>query len=135
MSTRRTDGLPLSRANTVIGAVLLAGLVTTLALGLWSQAGGLGVALVLGAIGIWRGRRPGATDVTRVDALEYADERDRAIARDGFAVVGVVALCLSVVQFVVVSVVLPEWTPFASGQLLLLAVVGVVANRVAASRR
>jgi hypothetical protein len=133
MSTR-TDRLPASRANLVLGAVFVAGVVATLALGLWGQAIMLGAMLLLGVFGIYRARRPGAGDVTRVDALEYRDERDRVIARDGFAVVGALALVLSLVEFVLVSVLLPDWTLVPFGQTAVLCVGWGLANRAAARR-
>jgi hypothetical protein len=133
MSTR-TDRLPASRANLVLGAVFVAGVVATLALGLWAQAIMLGAMLLLGVFGIYRARRPGAGDVTRVDALEYRDERDRVIARDGFAVVGALALVLSLVEFVLVSVLLPDWILVPFGQTAVLCVGWGLANRAAARR-
>ena len=80
-TTERAAGrAPLSRANVVLFAVLGLGLLATLALGLWPQAVVLGVALLIGVGGVVAAHRPGASDVTRVDGLEYRDERDRLIA-------------------------------------------------------
>jgi hypothetical protein len=126
--------VPLSRANVVLFAVLAVGLLATLALGLWPQAVMLGVALLIGAVGVAMARRPAASDVTRVDALEYRDERDRRIARDGFAIVGAAALALSVGETVVAGVLAPGWVWPAAVQTVLLAVVWGAANRVAARR-
>jgi cadmium resistance protein CadD (predicted permease) len=133
MSTR-LDRLPLSRVNLVLGAMLLVAFVTTLALGLVPEAFVLGLGLVLLAVGIYRARRVLATDVNRVDAIEYLDERDRAMARDGFAVVGVAALVLSLAEFVLMSIFVPDWAWILACQSTLLAVVWVIGNRVAARR-
>jgi hypothetical protein len=125
----------MSRANFAICTVLLAGLVATIALGLPREALLLGFALVLGVLGIYRGRRVLASDVDRVDALEYLDERDRAIARDGFAVVGALALVVSTVEFVLMSALAPDWAWLPTAQTLLLATVWAFANHAAARRR
>ncbi len=134
MSTR-LDRLPLSRVNRVLGAVLLAGFATTIALGLAHQAFLLGLYLVVFVIGVYRGRRVLASTADRVGAFEYLDERDRTIARDGFAAVGAVAMALSVVEFVVTSVVAPDWDWIPAAQSVLLGIVWGAAVRAADRRR
>jgi hypothetical protein len=61
-----------------------------LAGGLWVQAALLGAGLLLIGIGVRRARRAEADTVTRVNAIEYRDARDRLIAWDGFVVGGIV---------------------------------------------
>lgn len=67
------------------------------------------------------------------NAIKNRDERDKQIARTGFAVVGIVALIVSVAVFVVVSAsstvrVVPAAESFLVGQMLLLAIVWAVSN-------
>lgn len=128
------DRLPMSRPNVVLCGVLAAGIVATAALALWPQAVMLAVILGLGVLFIRLARRPAAGDLERVNAIEYRDERDRLIARDGFTVVGAVALALSLVEFVLASVLLPDWELVPAGQLVLLCLVWGLANRRAARR-
>lgn len=139
MSTSR-DRLPVSGVNAVlVGGFLLAAAVAALT-GRWTPAVILAVAGVVGFSTALHARRHSSGDVTRVNALEYRDERDRQIARDGFAVVGVVALVLSGVAFLVVSMsrdgqeAAPAFQLLVAGQLLVLAVVWAVANYAAARR-
>lgn len=134
MSTGTERRLPMSPANLVIWSAYALGVVATLVVGQWPLAVVLALGLAVGVFSVRRARRPEADDVTRVGAIEYRDERDRAIARDGFAVVGVVAMVLSAVEYVVALLAgWPDWP--AVMQLLVLAVVWTVANRVAAQRR
>ncbi|WP_245853183.1 DMT family transporter [Blastococcus aggregatus] len=49
-------------------------------------------------------RHPSSREITRVNAIEYRDERDKGIAQVGFSVVGVVALVVSAIEFVAVAV-------------------------------
>ncbi|WP_193597709.1 hypothetical protein [Microbacterium sp. YJN-G] len=92
---------PMSLVNTILVGVCAVGALVCFVLG----AQIAGVALLLGAIGGGVGailaRRSGSGDLERVNALEYADERDRAAAAKGLAVVGVLALVLSAVQIIV----------------------------------
>lgn len=132
MSTTNRRRLPVSTANAVlVGAFLLAA-VAAAGLGLWAAAVLLAVLGLAGLGSALYARRPGARDVTRVNAIEYRDERDRRIARTGFAAVGVVALVASMIHFIVATALSleHEWLPAA--QLLLLAAVWGVANSVAA---
>ncbi|GAA4204409.1 hypothetical protein [Actinocatenispora rupis] len=135
MSTSTERRLPLSPANLVICTVMVVVAVATAAVGHWQQAIVVAVGAVATVVMVRRARRPGASDVERVDAFEYRDERDRAIARDGLAAVGATALALTAVEYVVVLVMRPGLAPWSLGQLLALAAVWMVANRVAARRR
>lgn len=128
------DRLPVSRPNALLLAVLVAGLVATLLLGLWPQAVVMALLLLVIGVSAWVGRRESASDVTRVDSLEYRDERDRAIARDGFAVVGVLALVITVVESVLVGVLAPEWVFPVLVRLVILCAAWAIGNRVAARR-
>lgn len=140
MSTR-SSRLPVSAVNALLVAVFLTVAVGTAAAGRWGQTVMFALMSLLGLAGALHARRQSAGDVTRVNAIEYRDERDRQIAREGFAVVGVVALVLSVVGFVAVSTLGDQqaWAPAAQGlvvgQLLVLAVVWALGNYVAARRR
>jgi hypothetical protein len=126
---------PVSRANAVIVGVLATGLVATLAGGLWVQAAILGAGLLLTGLGVRCARRAEADTVTRVNAIEYRDARDRLIARDGFAVVGIVALALSLIAVLLTGVLLPGWVLVPAGQTLVLFSVWLLANGLAARRR
>ncbi|MFC7788229.1 hypothetical protein ACU045_04515 [Microbacterium sp. MAHUQ-60] len=65
-----------------------------------------------------------------MNALEYADERDRAAAVRGLAVVGVLALVLGAAQLVVFAIVQVDALPrfFALGTFLALVVGWILAN-------
>jgi uncharacterized membrane protein len=87
--------------NLVIGAVL--GLATTVAVTrqFWYATivlGTIGVAVSLTA---WYGRRRAASDLTRINALEAADERETEIVVRGLAGVGAAALILAAAAVVV----------------------------------
>ena len=71
------------------------------------QAALLGAGLLLIGIGVRRARRAEADTVTRVNAIEYRDARDRLIAWDGFVVGGIVALAVSVTAVLLTGVLLP----------------------------
>lgn len=130
----RLDRLPLSRPNLMIFTALLAGLVTAVILQLWLHVAAFAVTAALGALGVWWARRPNASDVNRVDAIEYRDERDRTIARDGFAILGAVALLLAMAEFLVAGVLAPASLGFTAPHLLVLCIVWGIGNRVAARR-
>jgi hypothetical protein len=140
MSTPSRGGLPVSVTNAVMVGTFLAGAAVTAVAGKWFEAGLLaGVGLVVVATALYA-RRPNSRDITRVNAIEYRDERDKRIAQVGFSVVGVVALVVSAVEFVAVAIVTDtrDWPPvaqlFVTAQLLLLYVVWGVANSIAARR-
>ena len=132
MSTTSKRRLPVSTANAVLVGAFVLGAVTAAALGLWSEAVMLAVIGVAGLVSALYARRPGARDVTRVNAIEYRDERDRRIARTGFAAVGVTALVTSMILFLVVTAVADEYAWLPAMQLLLLALVWGIANSLAA---
>ena len=135
---KNVERLRISTVNLVLVSALLLVALTEAALGRWQEAiifcgGGLcGLAVALNA------RRSGSRDVTRLNALEWRDERDRTLAKSGLAVVGAVALVMVLVQFVVVVVTDagPD-SPFmwlTLSQLLILNVAWGVANSVAVRR-
>jgi hypothetical protein len=125
----------VSRANAVIVGLLATGFVATLAGGLWVQAALLGAGLLLTGIGVRRARRAEADTVTQVNAIQYRDARDRLIAQDGFAVVGIVGLALSVTAVLLTGVLLSGWVLVPAGQTLVLFSVWLLANGLAARRR
>jgi Na+/citrate or Na+/malate symporter len=87
------------------------------------------VAAVLGALASAFARRRGSGDLERVNALEFADERDRAAAGKALATVGVAALLASMAQFVVAIIVDdPLFSLMSAAVLLFLAIVWLVAN-------
>jgi hypothetical protein len=130
----KPDKFPMSCVNLVLTSALAAGVLLSLFLGLWPQAVTLALMLVLGLVGIYSARRPDASEVLRVNAIEYRDERDRTIARDGLVVVGIVALVLSLVEYMVALVLQPELTWPLLGQVLVLYVCWGMANQIAARR-
>ncbi|HEY3504232.1 MAG TPA: hypothetical protein VGN37_15785 [Actinocatenispora sp.] len=134
MSTQAERRLPLSPANLVISGALAVVAVATAVAGHWQQAIVVAVGVAATVVMVRRARRPGASDVERVDAIEYRDERDRAIARAGLAVVGATAMALTAVEHVLVLVLRPELAAWSLGQFLILTVAWMVANRVAAQR-
>jgi hypothetical protein len=125
--------LPISVVNAVLVSSFLLGAVSTAVLRNWPATSVLGALGVFGLAGALYARRDNARDITRVNAIEYRDERDRTVARNGFAVVGAVALVLSVVQ-VVVSTALTEHFWFAYAQLVVLSVTWSIANSLAVRR-
>jgi len=102
--SKTTSRLPVSTVNAVLVAVFLVGAVVTAVLGNWLGTTLLGVLGIFGLIGALYARRADSRDITRVNAIEYSDERDRTIAQKGFAVVGAVALALSVLQVVLATI-------------------------------
>lgn len=134
MSTKRRSRLPVSTTNAVLVAAfgLAAGLAA--AMGLWRQAILLAAVGATGFACARYARRPDSGDVTRVNAIEYRDERDRQIAQWGFAAVGVVALVATMIQFLLASVLADEPAALPTAQLLLLSFTWGVANTVAARR-
>ena len=87
---------------------------------------GLGVALYA--------RRPNARDITRINGIEYRDERDRDLARQGFATVGAAALILSVVEVVLAIIFFHQLVGVTSAQLIMLSVIWGIANSNAVKR-
>lgn len=135
MSTRKW--LRMSWWNVVLLVGVLAAAVVMAVLGRWVEAVVFAVVvLFLGASAVYaRSGRSG--DLTRLNAAEYLDERDRAAATQGFAAVGVTALLLGFALLVLATVLLEPGEPMflvLIGNLLVLAVVWGVANWVALRR-
>ncbi|GAB2516129.1 hypothetical protein GCM10027064_12240 [Microbacterium petrolearium] len=120
---------PISILNTVIyGAMTLFG-VWLIVVDRIGPGVILIVAAVLGALASAFARRRGSGDLERVNALEFADERDRAAAGKALATVGVAALLASMAQFVVAIIVDdPLFSLMSAAVLLFLAIVWLVAN-------
>jgi len=95
---------PMSRVNTVLVAVCAVGALVCFVLGQVPAGVALLVGALVGGLGAVFARRGSSGDLERVNALEYADERDRAAAVRGLAVVGVLALLLCVVQMIVFAI-------------------------------
>ena len=91
----------------------------------------LGIAVV-GYGFVWLSRRFGQTELSRIHALEYSDERDRAIATKGYAIVGVVAIVVTVIEYVLVqggiSLPVREGWDLSSIKLFVFMVVWMLAN-------
>jgi len=134
---KSVERLPISAINLVLVSAFLLGAVIAGALGRWSGATYLGALGLGGLAGALYARRSGSRDVTRLNALEWRDERDRTLAKSGFAVVGAVALLMVLVQFIVAITVAAIDSPFVWAsitQLTILCVVWGVANSVVVRR-
>jgi len=96
---------PLAPINTVLVALCVIGGVACLVLGHVV----VGIALLLGGVGGGIGaalaRRGASGDLERVNALEYADERDRSAGVKGLAAVGALSLALTVGQLLMHALV------------------------------
>jgi hypothetical protein len=136
--------LPLSRANIVMLSCLVAAAIVT---AVFHNILGTVVLIVIavgGLISALVARRPNASDSLRINALEYRDERDAQLARRAFAVVGAVALSLTLFEVVVANLLLTWFlqTPIVGLvvnsivclQLLVLCVVWAAANSWAVRR-
>lgn len=129
-----TSQLPISTTNIALVATFLAGAVVAAFTRNWFGAilllafglAGLGSALYA--------RRPDSRDITRLNAIEYRDERDRVLAKQGFATVGAAALILSVVEVVLAIVLFDHFIAVATTQLVVLCIVWGMANSNAAKR-
>ncbi|MDQ0614238.1 putative membrane protein YphA (DoxX/SURF4 family) [Microbacterium sp. W4I4] len=95
---------PMSRVNTVLVAACTVGALVCFVLGQVPAGVALLVGALVGGLGAVFARRGSSGDLERVNALEYADERDRAAAVRGLAVVGALALLLGVVQMIVFAI-------------------------------
>jgi uncharacterized membrane protein len=104
MSTRRW--LRMSWWNALLVVVVLGGAVALALLDRWGAAGILLLVALLTGVSAVYARSGRASDVMRLNAAEYADERDRVAATRAFAAVGVVALMLSIAVFVAGQVLL-----------------------------
>jgi hypothetical protein len=121
---------PMSPVNTVLVAVCAVGALLCFVLGQVPAGVALLAGAVVGGLGAVFARRGGSGDLERVNALEYADERDRTAAVRGLAAVGVLALVLGVAQMIVFAIVQVDPLPryFALGMFLALVVGWFFAN-------
>ena len=130
---KTTKRLPISTVNIALAGTLFAGAIATALTHNWfaafvfvvGGAAGLGAALYA--------RRPDSRDITRLNAIEYRDERDRVLAKEGFAAVGAAALILSVIEFVL-ALVFNQLIGLAAAQVVVLCIVWGVANSIAVRR-
>ncbi|WP_435080318.1 hypothetical protein [Clavibacter michiganensis] len=131
--SKTTERRGISRVNMIlVGAFLLAAVVV-LILGYTDRAITLAAFAVICLIQAVVAAQPEASDGTRIDGLEYRDERDRQLAQRGFAAVGVAAILLSCGAFLV-RTMLGDLDWWLGGQVLVLVVVWGVANRIAVRR-
>lgn len=135
---KSVERLPISAINLVLLSAFLLGALIAAALGSWPGAGYLGAIGLCGLAGALYARRSGSRDVTRLNALEWRDERDRNLAKSGFAVVGAVALLMVLAQFIIVVVTdTSHHSPFmwlTLSQVLILYIAWGIANSVAVRR-
>ena len=131
--SKRTERRGISRVNVLLVSVFGSGALVALIAG---NPGSAFVLAFMGAIGLGgalQAARQGASDVTRINGLEYRDERDGRLAQQGFAVVGVAALVISVAAFVITTLQGQiHWYIWA--QTLALAAVWAIANAVVVRR-
>ena len=131
---RAGSRLPISLTNTIlISAFLLVAVVMVVlgnvGTGLW--VGFLAVMMIGVAL---YARRPDSRDITRLNAIEYRDERDKSLATEGFAAVGVAALILGM-GVILTLTVLEQLSWLVVGFYLVLLVVWAAANSRAVRRR
>jgi MFS family permease len=131
--SRTTERRGISRVNVLLVSVFLAGALVCAVTGNLPGAILLAAFGILGLAGALYAARPGARDVTRINGLEYRDERDGRLAQQGFAIVGVAALVISVAAFVVTTL-MGRVDVFVLGQTMALAVVWGIANSVVVRR-
>lgn len=135
MSTHRW--LRMSWWNGVLALAALGAAAGMAVLGRWAVAAiFVLVAVVVAASAIYA-RSGRASDLTRLNAAEYVDERDRAVGTHALAIVGVVALVLAMVVFVVGVVLLEPGNPMfwvLWGQVIALTIAWAVANLFALRR-
>jgi len=121
---------PMSPVNTVLVGICAVGSLICFVLGEKVVGVALLAGAVAGGLGAIFARRSSSGDLERVNALEYADERDRAAAAKGLAAVGALALVLSMAQVIMHAVIetdpLTRW--FALGMFLALLVCWLIAN-------
>lgn len=135
MSTRRRLGMSWWNAVIVLVAVIAA--IVLAVQGSWGAAIIMALSGAAAAAGAIYARSGRASDITRLNAIEYIDERDRTIGAYAFAVVGVAALLLAFGVFVAVAVLTGGREPIfwlAFGQFMLLMAAWAVANVVAVRR-
>ena len=135
MSTRRW--LRMSWWTAVLALVVLAGAVAMAVLGRWLVAAIFLAVVVLVVASAVYARSGRASDLTRLNAVEYLDERDRAVGTQAFAIVGVLALVLSMLVFILGTALLEPDSPLFFvlwGQIIVLTIGWAVANLVALRR-
>ncbi|MFC3297764.1 hypothetical protein ACFOD2_16385 [Clavibacter michiganensis subsp. insidiosus] len=93
----------------------------------------LGVIAVVWLLSSITSSQPEVSEATRIEGLEYRDERDRQLALRGFAAVGVTALVLSFGAFLV-SLLVDGIDRWLAVQMIVLFAVWGIANRVAVRR-
>ncbi|REJ08522.1 hypothetical protein DY023_00700 [Microbacterium bovistercoris] len=120
----------MSRVNTALVALCLIGAVLGFVLGEPVVGTSLLVGGLIGGGGAIAARRGTSGDLERLNALEWADERDRTAGVKGLAVVGAVALVLGIVQLAIVAIAGVEQTArfMAVGMFLALAASWFFAN-------
>ncbi len=132
MSTRET--LRMSWWNVVLAVLSLVAAVVFAVLGRWLAAIVLAAVAVVVVVGAVYARSGRASDLTRLHAAEYVDERDRAIGMRAFAIVGVCALVIAMGAFVAAALLVEADHPMfwvAWAQMVLLTIAWAVANVVA----
>lgn len=138
MSNEKSRRRIMSVANVVQLLVFLGVGIVSVVLGRWLGAVVFGLLFVLQfATVLYVRRRSGVGDVTRVNALEYSDERDKAIALHGLAAVGVAALAGTFALFVWAILTVDPGSPTYVASALSfggLSAVWAAANSVAARR-
>jgi hypothetical protein len=124
MSATTERRLPVSLPNLVIVIVGAAGAVATAVTGNALGTVYLGfitVGILITALVV---RHRDVRDISRINALDYADERDRRLAASGFAVVGAVAVALSSAEFVAATIAFQLLDASGLGLLLVLLAAG-----------
>lgn len=130
---KTTNRLPISTINIVLVSTLLAGAIVTALTQNWFSAILLLIAGLFGLGGALYARRPNSRDITRLNAIEYRDERDRLLAKQGFAAVGAAALILAVIELVL-ALIFNQLVAVACAQLIALCIVWGIANSIAVKR-
>jgi hypothetical protein len=126
--------LPVGPVNLLVcGGLVAAGIAQLVAENVLLALCFIFVAFV-GFAGALYARRADSKDTTRVNAIEYRDERDRVIAQKGFAIVGAAALLVTVAQILGFSIFAPEYTWIPAQQMIFLAAVWGVGNQLSANR-
>lgn len=135
MSTRERFGMSWWNA-VLVGVVLLAAVIMAV-LGRWGVAGIFAVVAVVLAGSAIYARSGKASDLTRLNATEYLDERDRATGTQAFAIVGVVALVMTMIVFVIGIALLEPGSPMFYvlwAQIIVMTFAWMIANVVALRR-
>ena len=130
---KTTNRSPISPINIVLVSTLFAGAIVTALTQNWLGAILLLVGGIFGLSGALYARRPSSRDITRLNAIEYRDERDRVLAKQGFAAVGAASLILSVIE-VVFAIIFNQLVAVACAQLIALCIVWGIANSIAVKR-